>query len=68
MEILNYIKEDGSSTLNLNFTLDYLSLDIFEKIDINLMDESFLEEWKKIKWHEMYFNQYLEYINKTRQN
>ena len=65
MEILNYIKEDGSSTLNLNFTLDYLSLDIFEKIDINLIDESFLEEWKKIKWHEMYFNQYLEYINKV---
>ena len=52
MEILNYIKNDINYSLQLQ--IDSRSFDIFERININLIDREFLEEWKKMKLYEKY--------------
>ena len=52
MEILNYIKNDINYSLQLK--IDSRSFDIFERININLIDREFLEEWKKMKLYEKY--------------
>ena len=52
MEILNYIKNDINYLLNLKF--DNRSFDIFEIINIDLIDKEFLEEWKKMKLYEKF--------------
>ena len=52
MEILNYIKNDINYLLNLK--IDNRSFDIFERINIDLIDKKFLEEWKKMKLYEKF--------------
>ena len=52
MEILNFIKNDINYLLHPKF--DSRSFDIFERINIDLIDKEFLEEWKKMKLYEKF--------------
>ena len=52
MEILNYIKDDINYLLNLK--IDNRSFDIFERINKDLIDEQFLENWRQMKLYEKF--------------
>ena len=62
-QILVFLLKDTFWKGNTN--LDEKFFNIFEKIDINLIDKKFLIEWKKFKFYELFKNQELNFLMKT---
>ena len=64
IELLDFISTDNFYNDNNHKNKEYRSLEIFEGIDINSLDEAFFKKWKKFPWDIIFENQFNEFLDK----